>query len=175
MSATFLASTTGWSNVGGVLGARSLSDDDVWRMLAHQIAPGAEYNSPERQPFPMCLPGTRVKALDTLETVLTQTDRKVVWFFGGPGSGKSSIAYSIADRLRSQNRLAATFFFSRKHLNRSNTDRVFLTIGYQIGLLHHQAKSRIIRAIRHDPTLLESHKSRGDQLERLVAEPLRSL
>ncbi|EIW81928.1 hypothetical protein CONPUDRAFT_152823 [Coniophora puteana RWD-64-598 SS2] len=115
----------------------------------------AEYDSNERRPFSECLPGTRVELLDTLEQALTKksmqipeegrrmipggrvevqgsqehaiADRKIVGLFGDSGSGKSSVAYSTAERLRSQHRLATTLSFSRKRFSRSNTDYVFLT------------------------------------------------
>ncbi|EIW78332.1 hypothetical protein CONPUDRAFT_108158, partial [Coniophora puteana RWD-64-598 SS2] len=151
------------------------ANEDAWRRLHGQIAQGAEYDSNERRPFSQCLPGTRVELLKTLEASLIRQDSKIVWLFGGSGSGKSSVAYSTADRLRSRDQLAATFFFSRKEVSRSSTDYVFLTLAYQIGLLHHRAKEAIIKAIRHDPDLLSPHKSRRDQFIKLLAEPLREL
>ncbi|EIW78315.1 hypothetical protein CONPUDRAFT_28344, partial [Coniophora puteana RWD-64-598 SS2] len=93
------------------------------------------------------------------------------WLFGGSGSGKSSVAYTTAERLRSRDQLAATFFFSRKDTYRSGTDRVFFTLAYQIGLLHHIAKAAIIKAIRHDPDLLSPHKYHLDQFNKLLVEP----
>ncbi|EIW78356.1 hypothetical protein CONPUDRAFT_167380 [Coniophora puteana RWD-64-598 SS2] len=153
----------------------SQGDDDVWRRLANEISRGAEYDSHERRPFSQCLPETRVELLDTLEASLIQQDNKLVWLFGGSGSGKSSAAYSTAERLRSKDQLAATFFFSRKDVFRSSADRVFLTIAYQIGLLHHRARSAIAKAIKHDPDLLSPQKSRREQFNKLVATPLREL
>ncbi|EIW79034.1 hypothetical protein CONPUDRAFT_166870 [Coniophora puteana RWD-64-598 SS2] len=104
-----------------------------------------------------------------------QGERKIIWLFGGSGSGKSSVAYSTAERLRSKDHLAATFFFSRKHLSRSQTDHVFPTIAYRIGLLHAHAKEVIIKAIKDDPELLTAEKSRREQFEKLVTDPLRAL
>ncbi|EIW78360.1 hypothetical protein CONPUDRAFT_167383 [Coniophora puteana RWD-64-598 SS2] len=150
-------------------------DDEVWRRLANEIARGAEYDSNERRPFSRCLPGTRVELLTRLDDSLAQQDNRFVWLFGGSGSGKSSVAYSTADHLRSTGRLATTFFFSRKDVSRSNTDRVFLTLAYQIGLLHDCAREAIVKAIRRDPDILSPQKSRRDQFEKLVAEPLREL
>jgi len=156
-------------------GTRAHSDDEIWWTLSQEIAHGADYDSAERHPISSCLPGTRTQVLDTLEGSLTHVDRKIVWLFGRAGTGKSSIAYSLADRLHKQDKLAVTFFFSQKHLGRSNADRVLLTIAYQLGLRHPRARARIIEAIRHDPTLLRLEASRREQFERLVADPLRSL
>ncbi|EIW79568.1 hypothetical protein CONPUDRAFT_166316 [Coniophora puteana RWD-64-598 SS2] len=148
---------------------------EIWRRLANEKARGAEFDSNERRPFSQCLPGTRVELLRELDATITQEDRKIIWLFGGSGSGKSSIAYSVAERLRTQERLAATFFFSRKHLTRSGIDYVLPTIAYQIGLLHHRAKDVIIKAIRNDPELLSPKKSLRSQFESLIVAPLREL
>ncbi|EIW79001.1 hypothetical protein CONPUDRAFT_155686 [Coniophora puteana RWD-64-598 SS2] len=157
------------------IAVRSREDHEIWLMLSREIAHGAAHDSAERHPISSCLSGTRFRVLDTLEASLSQVDRKVVWLFGRAGAGKSSVAYSLAERLREQDKLAASFFFSQKHLSRSNTDRVFLTIAYQLGLRHHRAKACVIEAIRRDPTLLRPETSRREQCERLVVEPLKSL
>ncbi|EIW79023.1 hypothetical protein CONPUDRAFT_166858 [Coniophora puteana RWD-64-598 SS2] len=177
--------------------------DDVWRGLANAIARGAEHDSNERRPFGECLPGTRMELLDMLEKILTQEEGeeghqeqsaeeeeyrmdvdkqgdeeksgRIYWLFGGSGTGKSSVACSIAERLRRKEHLAATFFFSRKDVTRSRTDLVFLTLSYQIGLRHPRAKLAIVKAIKDDPALLSAEKSRRAQFDQLVAAPLREL
>ncbi|EIW79035.1 hypothetical protein CONPUDRAFT_30640, partial [Coniophora puteana RWD-64-598 SS2] len=136
---------------------------------------GAEHDCNDGRPFLQCLPGTRVDLLNTLETSLSQEEPQIFWLFGESGSGKSSVAYSISERLRKKGLLAATFFFSRRHVSRSNTDRVFLTIAYRIGISHPRAKAVIVKAIQNDPELLSCERSRREQFEKLVAEPLRSL
>ncbi|EIW79015.1 hypothetical protein CONPUDRAFT_166851 [Coniophora puteana RWD-64-598 SS2] len=153
----------------------TVTDDEIWQKLANEIAPGAEYDSNARRPYSQCLPGTRVELLDALETSLTRGNQRFVWLFGGSGSGKSSVAYSIAERLRNTESLATTFFFSRKYFARSNTDRVFLSLAYQIGLLHHRARNCIIKAIRWNPSLLTAEASPLQQKEALVVEPLKEL
>ncbi|EIW79555.1 hypothetical protein CONPUDRAFT_166308 [Coniophora puteana RWD-64-598 SS2] len=149
--------------------------DEIWRRLANEKARGAEYDSNERRPFSECLPGTRIELLNTLDDALSQEEPSHVWLFGGPGSGKSSVAHAIAERLRAKDQLAATFFFSRKHVSRSNADHVLPAIAYQVGLIHHRAKEAIVKAIRDDPELLSPEKSRRTQFDSLVATPLREL
>ncbi|EIW79954.1 hypothetical protein CONPUDRAFT_38307, partial [Coniophora puteana RWD-64-598 SS2] len=136
---------------------------------------GAEYNANENRSFSRCLPETRVELLDNLCTSMQGTDRKVIWLFGEAGSGKSAVAYTVADRLRTSKRLAATFFFSRNHTDLNNTNLLYLTLAYQIGSLHFRAKQAIIHALREDPELLSDKKSRADQFERLIKEPLKTL
>ncbi|EIW75669.1 hypothetical protein CONPUDRAFT_169426, partial [Coniophora puteana RWD-64-598 SS2] len=150
---------------------------NVWQQLSQECAQGAIYDSNERQPHSKCLPGTRVDLLRTLkEAAEGATDeRQIVWIAGESGSGKSTIAHTLADELREEGRLAGTFFFSRKHTKRSAFEHVFLTLSYQLGLQHPIAREVIVKAISDDPALLSSEKSRRDQLDRLVIAPLQAL
>ncbi|EIW80796.1 hypothetical protein CONPUDRAFT_27134, partial [Coniophora puteana RWD-64-598 SS2] len=100
---------------------------------------------------------------------------KIIWLSGESGCGKSTIAHSLAEELDREGRLAATFFFSRKHTKRSTFDHVLLTLAYQLGLQHPRAKEIIMKAISDDPALLSADKSRRDQLEMLVVRPLKAL
>ncbi|EIW80247.1 hypothetical protein CONPUDRAFT_32387, partial [Coniophora puteana RWD-64-598 SS2] len=139
---------------------------------------GGIYDSNERQPHAKCLPGTRTELLQSLTALVNEgnTDtRKIIWLSGESGSGKSVIAHTLADQLRQEGELAGTFFFSRKHTKRSTFNRFFLTIAYQLGLQHPLAQGLIMKAISDDPALLTPEKSRLDQLEKLVALPLKQL
>ncbi|EIW85941.1 hypothetical protein CONPUDRAFT_160858 [Coniophora puteana RWD-64-598 SS2] len=110
------------------------TDDQVWAKLASVKAAGAEFNSEnESRTFSRCLEGTRAQLLDTLCTSMERGDRKLLWLFGEAGSGKSSVAYTVADRLRRKDHLAATFFFSLKHTDLNDTSLIYITLAYQIG------------------------------------------
>ncbi|EIW78996.1 hypothetical protein CONPUDRAFT_31930, partial [Coniophora puteana RWD-64-598 SS2] len=89
------------------------SDDGIWHMLSQKIALGATYDSPMRQPRSSCYSGTRLEATQALKASLTGVDRKIVWLVGGSGTGKSTIAFSLAEHFNEQKKLAATFFFSQ--------------------------------------------------------------
>ncbi|EIW79949.1 hypothetical protein CONPUDRAFT_41861, partial [Coniophora puteana RWD-64-598 SS2] len=97
------------------------------------------------------------------------------WLLGESGTGKSSVAHSISQQLNEQERLAATFFFSRRQERRNIPGHVFLDIAYQIGCQHPHAKEVIIQAIENDPGLLHSGHPLEEQFEKLVKEPLRAL
>ncbi|EIW78059.1 hypothetical protein CONPUDRAFT_129109, partial [Coniophora puteana RWD-64-598 SS2] len=148
---------------------------DAWQKLAQECAQGAVYDSSERQPHSKCLPGTRVNLLQTLHTLVDDGTRKIVWVSGESGSGKSTVAHTLADELRQQGKLAGTFFFSRKHTKRSTCHYVFLTLAYQLGLHHPRARESIMKAITDDPALLSPEKSHYDLLEKLVIQPLKHL
>ncbi|EIW74835.1 hypothetical protein CONPUDRAFT_132450, partial [Coniophora puteana RWD-64-598 SS2] len=146
-----------------------------WQKLARDSAQGAMYDSNERQPHSKCLSGTRVSLLQSLRTLAEDPSRKIVWMAGEAGSGKTTIAHTFADELRVEGKLAGTFFFSRRHAKRSTFDHVFLTIAYQLGLQHPRVHEIIMKAIADDPALLAQERSRLDQFEKLIIEPLKHL
>ncbi|EIW74931.1 hypothetical protein CONPUDRAFT_66886, partial [Coniophora puteana RWD-64-598 SS2] len=153
-------------------------NQNYWEKLIQECAIGAIYDSREREPFSKCLEGTRVDLLRSLRNVVDESgpeNKKMIWVSGESGSGKSTIAHTFADELRQQGKLAGTFFFSRKHTKRRTFDLVPLTLAYQLGLHHHRAREIITKAIADDPGLLTPEKSRQDQLEKLVIEPLKQL
>jgi len=130
------------------------SNHDVWQKLAQTCAQGAIYDSYERELHSICLPETRVALLGTLKDLVADDRRKIVWISGDFGSGKSTVAHTLADELRGEGKLAGTFFVSRKHIKRSTFDHVLHTLAYQLGLHHHRAKEIIIKAISDDPAPL---------------------
>ncbi|EIW78896.1 hypothetical protein CONPUDRAFT_166772 [Coniophora puteana RWD-64-598 SS2] len=147
----------------------------AWQKLSDRCVHSAPFDSPEREPFSQCLPGTRVDLLDTLRTAIGTENKKIILLFGESGSGKSAVAHTLAQGLHASGALVASFFFSRQHAICSNDDRLIPTISYQLGLCHPRAKEVIIKALLDDPSLLKLARSRDQQFTRLVLEPLREL
>ncbi|EIW78903.1 hypothetical protein CONPUDRAFT_166773 [Coniophora puteana RWD-64-598 SS2] len=148
---------------------------NAWEKLSDICVHSAPFDSPEREPFSQCLPGTRVDLLDTLRTAIGTENKKIIWLSGESGSGKSAVAHTLAQELHASGALAASFFFSRRHAIRSTDDQFIHTISYQLGLCHPCAKDVIIKALLDDPSLLNPESSRHRQFTRLVLEPLREL
>ncbi|EIW74922.1 hypothetical protein CONPUDRAFT_66762, partial [Coniophora puteana RWD-64-598 SS2] len=160
------------------MGSATQINQNYWEKLTQVCAIGAVYDSREREPHSKCFEGTRVELLQSLRNIVEESgpeNKKMVWVSGESGSGKSTVAHTFADELRQQKKLAGSFFFSRKHTKRSTFDLVPLTLAYQLGLHHHRAREIITKAIADDPGLLTPEKSRQDQLEKLVIEPLKQL
>ncbi|EIW78953.1 hypothetical protein CONPUDRAFT_166806 [Coniophora puteana RWD-64-598 SS2] len=179
------------------------SHEEAWKKLGEACVLSAMFDSPERQSFSQCLPGTRIDLLRTLRQTIREENRRIIWLSGESGSGKSAVAYTLAEQCRADNlgwkpnatrgpeifqhpqapppdnlrrmQVAATFFFSRRDPIRSTTERFIPTISYQLGLLHPHAKNAITKAIVDDSTLLKSERSRYDQFLQLVLAPLRAL
>jgi hypothetical protein len=49
------------------------------------------------------------------------------------GTGKTTIAYTVAEACRASKTLGATFFCSRYSAERSNPNLIFTTIAHQLG------------------------------------------
>jgi hypothetical protein len=61
----------------------------IWERLSQVAVTGARYNSPERQPHPKCLQGTRVDLLKLIYGFLDNTKNQLIWLHGTAGVGKS--------------------------------------------------------------------------------------
>ncbi|KAG2141181.1 uncharacterized protein EDB93DRAFT_641721 [Suillus bovinus] len=161
------------------------SPEGMWETLSHIAVKGAEYNSPERQPHPKCLEGTRMGLLDCIYRLLDDRKKsRLIWLHGTAGVGKSAVAFTVAENMRSlkiieqmdiEKRLAGTFFFSRKHTERCTTAYFFVTLAYQLACNFPSIQEDLNRAICQNPALLHPNKSLRDQMEGLFLKPLRKL
>jgi len=98
----------------------------------------------------------------------------VVWMYGPAGSGKSSIAQTIAEWCRKfNNHLAGTFFFLRERAGRQEGSRLFCTLAYQLALYVPGLRDHVNRAMRIDPTL--PNKDLDTQFRTLIIEPFQRL
>jgi hypothetical protein len=74
----------------------------------------ASFNSYTQQHEPVCLPKTRVDLLREIHSWADrQDDRWIFWLSGLAGTGKSTVARTVARSYHHKQRLAASFFFSR--------------------------------------------------------------
>ena len=84
-------------------------------ILEDLVVMSASFDSKERKAAAPCLPGTREVLLDRIyEWGDSRDDRAVFWLHGPAGSGKTSIAMTVAEKYAKKNRLVGSFFFSRR-------------------------------------------------------------
>ena len=96
-----------------------------------------------------------------------------VFWLNGPGSagtGKSTIAYTVAQDLDQRQKLGASFFCSRDNADCSNPKLIFPTIAYQLGQFYSPLQDEISAVLKADPDVAYSVVSR--QLEWLLVKPL---
>lgn len=107
------------------------------KILHEHISLAALHNSKARRPAPRCYPNTRVSVIDTItewvSNVNSPDGHRILWLHGPLGSGKSTIAQTLAEHYTSENnrKLAGSFFFSSAAPDR-NTDQNFIaTLAHQ--------------------------------------------
>jgi hypothetical protein len=88
------------------------------------------------------------------------------WLCGFPGSGKSTIAYTIAQEWSHS---GASFFFSRARLSLRESRLVFQTIAFQLRIDHPILRAPISRVLE-DPTILTGNSE--TQLRKLILDPI---
>jgi hypothetical protein len=88
------------------------------------------------------------------------------------GAGKSTIAQTFTEMVAKNGTLGASFFCSRDYLDRKELKNIFPTLSYQLACQYPVFRSRIIRAIRRDPSIARS--SLVSQLKDLIVGPLSS-
>ncbi|KAG2162003.1 hypothetical protein JADG_001742 [Aureobasidium aubasidani] len=75
----------------------------------------ASFDAASRQNGPFCLDDTRVEILERimLWSDSASNDKPIFWLSGMAGTGKSTIARTIAQRFQDKGRVLASFFFAR--------------------------------------------------------------
>ena len=96
----------------------------------------------------------------------------VFWLNGLAGTGKSTIAQTIAERFFADGNLGASFFCSRGVEDRSNLRLIFPTLAFQLAQKYKAFRSFLIPLLRSNPDVV--HESLLSQMQRLIVEPLLS-
>jgi hypothetical protein len=86
------------------------------------------------------------------------------------GTGKSTIARTVAQLLADNGRLGASFFFKKGESERGNATRFFTTIATDLSARILGMVPGIRKAIDADPVI--SEKVLKDQFEKLILQPL---
>ncbi|KAL8963550.1 MAG: hypothetical protein Q9193_000208 [Seirophora villosa] len=153
------------------------SDAEQDRLLDKLAYAGdALFNSYENeQRHRMCLENTRVEVLqEAMEWATDDSSRCIFWLKGLAGTGKSTIANTVAFRLKAGTRPVATFFFKRGHGDLAHVRKLIPTIARQLSIASPLYKQAIVTVIKKEPDLGLFANFR-EQYEKLLVEPLRGL
>jgi len=102
----------------------------------------------------MCLEDTRVDLLqDITNWSNAPGDACICWLNGMAGTGKSTIARTVARIWHENNQLGASFFFSRGQRDLSHASKFFPTLAYQIARLQSSLAADIRKAICEHPQI----------------------
>ena len=138
------------------------------------VAEGAPFDSKLQRHEPQCLATTREQLLDEIDKwCRTFGDACIYWLSGMAGTGKSTIARTIAHRLAKERILGASFFFSRGQGDVGNAAKFFTTIAALLVENIPSLKPHVCRAIAEDSRILA--KGPRYQWEQLILQPLKKL
>ncbi|RTE70725.1 hypothetical protein BHE90_014871 [Fusarium euwallaceae] len=128
---------------------RCCSTEDVWEQMINKLGSviqagnqtplnlptveNARYHSEDVQGSPKCHDGTRTVVRSTIRSWATDTDAETLFWLHAPaGTGKSTLARTLADEFYLAEELAAGYFFKRGDKLRNSTSRIFPTIASQL-------------------------------------------
>ncbi|KAF4951958.1 hypothetical protein FGADI_7074 [Fusarium gaditjirri] len=131
-----------------------------------------------------CLFGTQYDALSTIQAWAESPDGEpIFWLAGMAGTGKSTIAVTVARCLQSRETffdrkpglddrtfLGATFFISREDPSRNTVKHVFPTIAKTLAVSFPDLREQISQNIYRDTTV--GFKQLVEQMRNLISEPL---
>ncbi|EWZ77783.1 hypothetical protein FOXG_21492 [Fusarium oxysporum f. sp. lycopersici 4287] len=135
------------------------------------VADGASRDSHAEEHNPTCLPGTRVELLKDICRWIDDPDSKTIfWLNGMAGTGKSTIARTVAYLRSKRGDLSASFFFKRGEMDRGNLSKFMSTLAHQLALSIPGVAFFIKKALDANPAI--ARKSVKEQFEKLIQGPL---
>ena len=129
----------------------------------------------ERYNPPRCAEATRRDIIRRIEDWLLYDDldrvpSSIFWLYGGAGAGKSALAQTIAEKSKTNENLAASFFFFKADVNRNDGNRLIPTLALQLTRSFRGLSPLVEGQIQQNPDLFAT--TRQTQMLELVVTPL---
>lgn len=153
----------------------SLNELDGKMVLTElKIAEEAHYNANIGEEYQECLQETRTELLKDIKSWATDPDRKAVfWLQGMAGTGKSTVARTVARWLDDEGLLGGSFFFKKGGTDREDAKRLFTTLTKQILERLPHLQEPVKRAIKETRGIGSNNPQ--EQFNELLFKPLKSL
>jgi hypothetical protein len=122
-----------------------------------------------------CMPDTRADVIETLVSFALSEDTSLRLFLlsGVAGSGKSSVATSVANSLHQRSRLSGSFFFKRDIEKLRVPANLVHTVAYSIARQYKPYMDVLIDILNSNPTIEDAALS--IQFETLLKKPLHDI
>jgi len=118
-----------------------------------------------------CLKGTWGAVLDEIEFWTRDFSRSpIYWLNGLAGTGKSTIAQTIAERIFADGQLGGSFFCSRDYEDRRNLQLIFPTLAVQLARKYPEFRSAFVPLVESNPGV--AYESLYNQMDKLIVGPL---
>jgi hypothetical protein len=147
-------------------------DEVQRRLLLHRLKPALSALHDDAKAAPSCLKDTRVDLLAHIaEWMADPSSKPVYWLTGVTGTGKTTIAQSVAIMAdaKERRRLFGSFFFSRTGaVDRRSAAAVIPTLVYQLALKYGPFWSRLCDVIDSKPDVFQ--KKLQVQAEALLSD-----
>ncbi|KAH7919378.1 hypothetical protein BV22DRAFT_864233 [Leucogyrophana mollusca] len=122
----------------------------------------------------ICLPSTRQGLLSEITAwAADPSGKQAFWLHGVAGTGKSTVANTVAARFAKVGRLGATFRFNRDVDGRNGAAFLFGSIAYQLASFSSILKGHIQDAVGAHGKMTQF--SPREQLQKYIIEPLRQV
>ncbi|KIM24764.1 hypothetical protein M408DRAFT_49255, partial [Serendipita vermifera MAFF 305830] len=96
----------------------------------------------------MCMEGTRQGILQEIRRWTTDLEApNILWINGYPGVGKSAIASTIVEELRSSNRLGSSFFFQRERASAMTANALWRTVAHDLSRRYSGIRKHLVTAL----------------------------
>jgi hypothetical protein len=121
-----------------------------------------------------CHPGTRLQLLKAVvDWAISNDEPRVRWISGLAGTGKSTIARTLCERLDKEHCLAGSFFISRQHNARRDAGGIVRTFSYLLSQHDSDFRAALLELLRKDVVFAGGELA--EQISRLIVEPLRRM
>ena len=147
-------------------------DQDPLKLLLY--TPNASFNASGKEDDPSCLPGTRVDVLNHIRAWIDGADKRhIFWLSGWAGTGKSTIARTVAREHYDRKRLVTSYFFAKGGGDTSRATKFVGTIAAQIAHKSPEFKNLLQNAVSQDQGIAQ--RVLRDQWRELIIAPLSQL
>lgn len=134
------------------------------------FAAGASFDSYHRQHERQCMEDTRVGLLQQFQEWGANHSRPLFWVSGMAGTGKSTIARTLANRFKSSGTLGGSFFFSRASGEANNAFKLVGTLAHHLANALPHLKGPLCEAIlNHEDVVRQGLRN---QWKELIVTPL---
>jgi len=117
--------------------------------------------------------GTRTDVLLLIQTwMMDKQQKQVFWLNGLAGTGKSTIARTVAQTSLLDGKLGASFFCSWGTEDRSNLETIFPTLACQLAYRHLAFRQELLQVLKHNPKVVE--EGLDLQMKELIVCPLKA-